>query len=131
MTRVTCAVIVKEGRVLATRRGPGMHQAGLWEFPGGKVRDGESDEACVAREIAEELSLVVRPIRRLAENTHCYENGPNIVLVPFLCELVGGDPAPIEHSEWRWCDADALAGLDWCPADVPIAEQAKQAVAGL
>jgi 8-oxo-dGTP diphosphatase len=124
MTRVTCAIIVKDGRVLAARRGAGMGRDGLWEFPGGKVREGESDEACLIREIQEELGLTVRPAGRLEENAHDYGDGPAINLVPFVCEVRSGELRPTEHAECRWCGQGELRGLDWCEADVPIVEQA-------
>ncbi len=124
VTRVTCAIIFRNGEILAARRGEGMDQAGLWEFPGGKVMDGEGDEACLVREIREELSLEVQPIRRLGENAHTVEGGLQILLIPFLCELTGGSLEPSEHSECRWCDAQSLTDLNWCPADMPIVEQA-------
>lgn len=121
--RVTCAVIVRDGKVLATRRGPGMDRSGLWEFPGGKVRDGEGDAACLVREIEEELALQVHPVRRLEANAHRYPDGVHIVLVPFLCRLTAGVLSPAEHSACRWCDREALAALDWCPADAPVVQR--------
>ena len=124
MTRVTCAIIVKDGRVLAARRGAGMNQGGLWEFPGGKVRDGESDEASLVREIREELGLAVLPTGRLEERAHTYDEDRKIVLVPFVCSVLRGELKPVEHSESRWCARDELEGLDWCPADLPVVRQA-------
>ena len=123
MTRVTCAIIVKDGKVLAARRGAGMDRAGLWEFPGGKVRDGEGDEACLIREIWEELELMIGPVRRLEQNVHDYCDGRAIVLVPFVCEVESGELRPTEHAECRWCVRDDLGKLDWCDADLPIVDQ--------
>ena len=100
-----------------------MDRAGLWEFPGGKVRDGEGDEACLIREIQEELELTIRPVRRLEENAHDYGEGREIVLVPFVCEVVGGELRPTEHAECRWCGQDDLGKLEWCAADLPVVEQ--------
>jgi 8-oxo-dGTP diphosphatase len=121
--RVTCAIIVKDGKVLAALRGAGMGRGGLWEFPGGKVRDGEGDEACLIREIQEELGLTVRPSARLGENAHDYGDSPAINLVPFVCEIQSGELRPTEHAECRWCARDDLGKLDWCDADLPIVEQ--------
>ena len=69
MIHVTCAIILDKDRVLAAQRGRNTHLAGQWEFPGGKVIEGESEEACIIREIREELDIEVRPLGRLTENT--------------------------------------------------------------
>jgi 8-oxo-dGTP diphosphatase len=61
MLKVSCAIIESQGKVLAAQRGPGMNLPGKWEFPGGKVEAGESAEACIRREIREELNLEIEP----------------------------------------------------------------------
>jgi 8-oxo-dGTP diphosphatase len=116
---VVCALIEQRGRVLVARRAPGRLRAGQWEFPGGKVRVGESLETAIVREIGEELGCTVRPVRQIASNAHDYPD-ITIVLVPFLCELIDGNPRALEHAEIRWVDRDALSSIEWTAADLPI-----------
>lgn len=120
MINVTCAIIVKDDKVLVTKRGPGMHLAGYWEFPGGKVKEGESAIDCIKREIKEELNLDIHPLSRLASCEHVYDNQKHINLIPFIAELKGGELKLIDHCEAIWCQKEELQDLNWCPADVPI-----------
>lgn len=117
---VTCAIIEREdGMVLAALRGGEMHLAGMWEFPGGKLREGESPEDCVRREIMEELALDVEPLMALAPSLHHYPS-KSIRLLPYVCRLVGGGLALREHESAIWLGREGLSGLAWCPADLPV-----------
>ena len=93
--------------------------AGLWEFPGGKIRAGESADEAIVREIEEELGCTVRPIKVLLGHTHDYPD-ITVTLLPFLCEVVEGEPRPIEHAELRWAAEPELLSFDWSAADLPI-----------
>lgn len=119
---VVCALIERQDRLLVAKRAPGRLMAGMWEFPGGKVRDGESPEDAIVREIREELGCGVRPIRLLPANTHHY---PELIvtLVPYLCVLIDGEPRALEHARLLWAGKDALRDLEWTAADVPILER--------
>jgi 8-oxo-dGTP diphosphatase len=116
---VVCAVIEEKGRVLVTRRGAGMHLEGLWEFPGGKMHEGEDERAALVREIHEELGVEVEPLRRLPDSEHDYGE-KHIRLIPWVCRLVAGDIVLHEHSEFKWSEFEDLPKFDWCPADTPI-----------
>jgi len=124
---VVAAVWLREGRVLATRRGPQMHLAGLWEFPGGKIEPGEDEGAALEREILEELSVRVRAIRRLGEADHDYGK----VHVRLIAWEVHGDGEPViaEHDAMRWLTPDELESVEWAPADVPLLGAVRQALA--
>jgi 8-oxo-dGTP diphosphatase len=122
MIHVTCAIILDKDRVLAAQRGRNTHLAGQWEFLGGKVIEGESEEACIIREIREELGIEVRPVGRLTENMHDYGE-KQIRLIPFICELVSGEPVAREHASVGWYLPEALRTLDWCAADIPIVDE--------
>jgi 8-oxo-dGTP diphosphatase len=120
---VTCAIIVAEGRVLAARRALNRSQGGLWEFPGGKMHVGETAEACICREIAEELGTAVQIIARLPDCLHHYPD-KSVCLIPFICKPVKeAEFQAIEHEEIRWCSDEELSALDWCAADVPVLHQ--------
>ena len=131
--RVTCAIIESGGHILATRRSSRGSMPGKWEFPGGKIEPGETAEACVLREIREELGRDVKILRALAPSTHRYPDF-EILLHPFVCRIdekaadAGDGPtAPSasdlvlrDHSEARWGRPEDLGRLDWAEADLPV-----------
>ncbi|MDL9978093.1 (deoxy)nucleoside triphosphate pyrophosphohydrolase [Microbacterium candidum] len=114
---VVGAVIVRDGRILAARRGPGMSVPGVWEFPGGKIEPGETPEEALRRELVEELGCTVQVGDRVTSTDHGH-----VTLTTYYCRLVEGMPHPFEHSELRWLAPDALADLDWAPADIPAVQ---------
>ena len=113
---VTAAVIRREGRVLLTRRPPGGHLAGLWEFPGGKREANESLEAALARELAEELQIAVRVGERMAAVEHEYPDRV-IHLHFFACRLLSGRPSPVGCDALSWVWPGSLAEYAMPPAD--------------
>lgn len=120
MIRVVAGLIEDDqGRLLACRRPEGKHLAGKWEFPGGKIEAGESRTKALIRELEEELGILVEVHGQLTPVVHDYGRGP-IELIPLRCRIRSGTPEPREHSELRWCDADALGRLDLAAADLPI-----------
>jgi 8-oxo-dGTP diphosphatase len=116
---VACALIEREGRVLVARRSLAMTLGGKWEFPGGKLHDGESPRDALVREIAEELRVAVRVGAALPPSTHDYGEFA-ITLLPFLCTIASGEPDPTEHDAIAWCAPHELDALDWAAADVPV-----------
>jgi 8-oxo-dGTP diphosphatase len=123
MIDVVCAVIEDvEGRVLACLRPAGKHLGGLWEFPGGKVEDGETPQTALARELREELGIEVEVLGELVPVPWQYERGA-IRLLPFHCRITGGEAVPHEHERLLWCAYHELAKLTWAPADLPVLEQ--------
>ena len=120
MLDVVCALIERPGgEVLACKRGPDTHLAGLWEFPGGKTEDGERDAQALQREIAEELDVKIEVADALQFVEWDYGTVA-IRLRPYRCRIIEGEPRPKVHAEVRWCKAEDLGDLDWAPADRPI-----------
>jgi 8-oxo-dGTP diphosphatase len=119
---VVCAIIERKGLMLACRRNPRQTNAGLWEFPGGKVRQGEPLRDALVREIREELGIEVVPNTPLTPVTHTYP-WITIELIPFVCSIKQGEPHPHEHAEVRWVDKTEAMGLEWAEADVPIVKE--------
>lgn len=117
--RVSCALIEREGAVLACQRSSAMTFALKWEFPGGKIEPGESAEQCLSRELMEEIGVRVAIISPLSEVTHHYE-GVTVTLYPFLCSILSGEPVLHEHAASLWLPPQELTRLDWCEADLPI-----------
>ena len=97
---MAAGVILHDGEVLLQKRGPGGHLAGLWEFPGGKVKRGETEKAALAREIREEIGIEVEILHRLLTTTHDYPDR-QVAISYFLCALRGGRP-PLEEASIRW-----------------------------
>jgi 8-oxo-dGTP diphosphatase len=115
---VTAAVIERDGRVLVTRRQPGVHLEGYWEFPGGKCDPGESLAGCLARELREELDLDARIGAEVFTTTHAY--GDRCVELHFFaCELLG-EPRPLLGQEMRWVARGELGALQFPPADAEL-----------
>lgn len=113
------AVIVVAGRVLACERSAPPEVAGRWEFPGGKVEPGETDEQALVRECAEELGVRVEVGERVGRDVPLA--GGRAVLRVFAATLRDGEvPRPLEHSAMRWLGPDELDSVPWLPADKPI-----------
>ena len=112
---VTAAVIDRDGRFLVTRRQQGVHLEGYWEFPGGKCEAGESLDACLARELREELDVEAHVGEEVLVTTHPYADR-SVELHFFRCEL-RGEPRPLLGQEMRWAARDELATLEFPPAD--------------
>jgi 8-oxo-dGTP diphosphatase len=127
--RVVAAVLRdRSGRVLIAQRPPGKHMAGYWEFPGGKIAPGESSEAALARELAEELGISLRRCHPLLQLRHDYPDRV-VELDVFVVDDYGGEPAGLEAQALKWVAAAQLAGEALLPADRPIIE-ALNAAAG-
>jgi 8-oxo-dGTP diphosphatase len=120
---VVCGLIFHEGHVLATRRDPRRALPLFWEFPGGKLEQGESPEEALHRELEEELMLRVRINRALGPVTQRDESG-HIRLIPFHCTVDQPfAPVPLDHGEIRWVRLEEARQLTWAPADIPLVDQ--------
>ena len=113
------AALVRDGRVLASRRTEPPALAGLWEFPGGKVEAGESDHEALVRELREELQVEARVGARLGGDVLI---GSTAVLRVYLAALITGEPALVDHDAHRWLTADELLSVDWIPIDLPLVQ---------
>ena len=123
MIKVSCAIIVNvQKQVLVTQRSAHMPLPLKWEFPGGKIEADETAEACLIREIKEELNIDIQIIGSLPPNDHQYPN-KLIRLIPFICRQKDGELVLKEHADYKWLYAKDLLDLDWAEADVPIVKQ--------
>ena len=122
MTNVVCAVIISNNKVICVQRSANMQLPLKWEFPGGKIEAGETEEAALIREIAEELELQIQPILRLERSLFAYHHA-SINLIPFVCKIIGGSLHLHEHKEIRYLDCNELFKMDWADADLPIVNE--------
>jgi 8-oxo-dGTP diphosphatase len=116
---VACAVIEHDGKVLAVQRSERMNLPLKWEFPGGKIHQGEPPEQCVVREVAEELNLQIAVSRSLSPVSHDYPDF-SVTLYPFVCSVISGEISLHEHKTLIWLSPPELFSLDWLAADFPI-----------
>ena len=119
--RVVAAVILSEGKIFATQRGYGDFKGG-WEFPGGKIEDGETPEVALKREILEELETKIRVGELIDTIEYDYPNF-HLSMDCFWCEIVSGKLVLKEHEAARWLDKENLYSVEWLPADLSLIEK--------
>lgn len=119
MIQVTCAILIRDSLVMAAQRSASMRLPLKWEFPGGKIEDGETAEDCIRRELKEELGIEIELLWRGPGVVYPIEQ-PEIELIPFVGRITGGTLHPVEHAELRWCTVEELSQLDWAEADVDV-----------
>ncbi len=114
------------GRVLIAQRPAGKHLAGGWEFPGGKLHDGESAEDALVRELKEELGVEIAGLERFMTVDHAYPDR-RVILQTFFVRQCLGEPEGREGQAIRWCPIAELAEAGILPADLPIIAALKTA----
>jgi 8-oxo-dGTP diphosphatase len=115
------ALVDRDNRVLIAQRPAGKSMAGLWEFPGGKVDDGETPEAALVRELKEELRIeVCEPcLAPFTFASHRYETF-NLLMPLYLCRTWEGQITPVEGQAIKWVRASRLGDYPMPPADLPL-----------
>lgn len=115
------ALIDRDGRVLLAQRPEGKAMAGLWEFPGGKVSDGEIPEFALMRELEEELGIETRPgcFSPVAFASHSYDDF-HLLMPLFTCRAWKGEPKAIEHQALKWVRPADMGGYAMPAADLPL-----------
>ena len=120
---VAAALVAGDGRVLLQRRAEGRAMAGLWEFPGGKIESGETPEAALARELAEELGIRVDEAALAPATFASAANGERqMLLLLYLCREWSGEPRALDAAELDWVTPLQMRRLPMPPADVPLVE---------
>jgi 8-oxo-dGTP diphosphatase len=129
---VAAALVNDEDEVLLAQRPPGKRLAGKWEFPGGKVEDGESPEEALIRELHEELGIIVekRDLEPFWFLSHDYGKafGFHLLMPVYLCRLWQGEPHPKEHASIIWELPREMHTLDMIEADAELVEKLKTAL---
>ena len=120
---VICDSIKKKQKIFAIARGYGEFQ-GQWEFPGGKIEEGETPKQALIREIKEELDTDIKVYDLIDTVEYDYPNF-HLSMDCFWCEIVKGDLILREHEDARWLTKEQLADVEWLPADVTLIEKIK------
>ena len=115
---VVAAVIENNGKIFATQRGYGDFKD-KWEFPGGKVEQGETPEHALAREIKEELDTEIEVRKHICTVEYDYPQF-HLIMHCYLCKVLSGDLTLLEHEDAKWLAKDELWSVDWLPADEEV-----------
>lgn len=121
---VVAAIIVKDSEILATQRGYGEFEGG-WEFPGGKVEEGETPEQAIVREIHEELNAKIAVEDFLVQVEHDYPTF-HLSMKCFICTLTDPTFQLLEHHAAKWLDLQHIDSVDWLPADIKVVNAIKE-----
>ncbi|WP_400198901.1 (deoxy)nucleoside triphosphate pyrophosphohydrolase [Methanobrevibacter smithii] len=122
--KVVAAIIQKENKILATKRGYGEF-INMWEFPGGKIESGETKEQALVREIKEELNIEINVDKFAIDIEYQY---PNFYLFMscFMCSIKEGSIELLEHNDGKWITKEELNTLNWLSADIDAVNYLKE-----
>lgn len=122
--KVVAAIIQKENKILATKRGYGEF-INMWEFPGGKIEPGETKEEALIRKIKEELNIEINVDKFAIDIEYQY---PNFYLFMscFMCSIKEGSIELLEHNDGKWITKEELNTLNWLPADIDAVNYLKE-----
>lgn len=119
--RVVAAIIVENDKIFATQRGYGEFKGG-WEFPGGKIEDGETPQQALVREIQEELDTEIE-VGDLVDRVEYDYPQFHLSMDCFLCKIRSGKLVLKEHEDAKWLRKDELGSVEWLPADEDLIEK--------
>ena len=122
---VVGAAIERDGLIFCAQRPEGKSLGGFWEFPGGKLENGETPEEALIREIKEEFDSEIEIISFLNEASYEYDFGI-VTMKTYLSKLVSGELKLLEHQDSKWLPIEELSELEWAPVDIPAVECLKQ-----
>lgn len=123
---VVAAIILDEGKIFATQRGYGEFKDG-WEFPGGKMEQGETPEQALKREIREELDVEIE-VGQLFDTVEYDYPSFHLTMHCFLCTIKSGELILKEHEAAKWLNKESLDSVEWLPADLGLIEKLKNAL---
>jgi len=119
MIEVVAGIIYKEDKILIARRKEGKHLAGYWEFPGGKIEDGETPESCLIREIQEELGIDIDVQNHLGDSKFDYKE-KQILLKGYIAQYRSGEVSLSDHDAMEWVYLSEFKNYVFAPADIPF-----------
>jgi 8-oxo-dGTP diphosphatase len=113
---VVAAVVERDGLIMLCQRRPEVHNGLKWEFPGGKLEDGESPETALARELREELAIEAR-VGRVADAIYYRYPDRDVLVLFYMCQIVSGEPRAVDCNDIRWVTPGDLSRFDFAGAD--------------
>ncbi|MCF8010292.1 MAG: (deoxy)nucleoside triphosphate pyrophosphohydrolase [Clostridiales bacterium] len=119
MIKVTAALLIKEDKILIARRNKRDKLAYKWEFPGGKIENGETPEECLKREMYEEFQIDISVGEYFGDSIYSYEH-VTIKLLAYWARWDNGNLTPKVHDEFKWVSLNKLKYFDFAPADIPL-----------
>ena len=122
LIKVVCGIIYKDDKILLCRKKVDKPLGGYWEFPGGKVEFGESNEETLSRELMEELGMKVVVKSFFKSNIHFYEN-ISIELIAYNCQFLESNYQLVDHDAYEWLDINDLNNYKLAPADIPLVNE--------
>ena len=120
---VAAAIITDHGKIFATQRGYGEFKDG-WEFPGGKIEQGETPQQAVIREVREELDAEIE-VGELFDTVEYDYPDFHLTMYCFICTVKSGDLVLKEHEAAKWLSEDSLDSVAWLPADIELIKKLK------
>lgn len=124
MTQVVCAIIIYNNKILITQRSETMKLPLKWEFPGGKIEEGENKTQALTREIREELNIEILPQKQISSHIHDYSSF-KINLIAYISKYISGEIKLLEHKNYMYVNLEDLKSYDLAEADLPIIEKLK------
>jgi 8-oxo-dGTP diphosphatase len=125
ITKVTAAILIKNGQILIAQRKANDRLAKKWEFPGGKIKDNETPEQCLQRELKEEFEIDVSVGEYLGSNIYHYDH-ISIELLAYRTHWEDGTINLRDHDDYKWVSVNDLADYDFAPADIPFVEKLRR-----
>ena len=129
MKRVTAAILLNEGSILIAKRKTTDRLGNMWEFPGGKIEEGETPQECLKREMEEEFGIEVTVGKYIGHSIYHYDHG-SIELLAYLTTWAGGDISANSHDDYKWVQMDELKDFYFAPADLPFVEKLRRGEIG-
>ena len=127
MNVVAAVIKDEEGKILITQRKIKKAQGGLWEFPGGKIEEGETPQEALVREIREELETEIL-VGNLIDTIEYDYPTFHLSMDCFWCEVIDGELKLLEAEAAKWLTKDSLYDVEWLPADITLVEKIKAAM---
>ena len=120
MINVVAAILESDDKILIARKRQGKPLAGFYEFPGGKIEEGETPEESLIRELMEEMNIKIKVKEYIGDSVHDYGQGKVICLKGFTAEIIDGDIKLTDHDEYRFVSLEEIEDYNLAPADIPL-----------
>ena len=126
MINVVAAILEKEDKILIAKKRKGKPLAGLWEFPGGKVEEGETLEKALIRELKEEMDIEIEIKDYIGESVYDYGEDIIVSLKGYTAVIKSGNIKLSDHDEYKWVSLDEIHNYNIAPADIPLIDFIKE-----